>query len=185
MEVAQSVGGIPALTAAVVVCTGIFGGMAGFKMWLRDSERRINWCIQPVTAMMMNVLIIVAPTIGIHWSRMIPKQRITPTPAGTKKNPRFLTKKSATLSTDSSRTHPAFSEAVFNFVSLPPIFFSNDKSWYFNAQSFSRFSRWWMSKLSENIYLERIPWWRPWEWLRDSERRINWCIQPVTAINIF
>lgn len=32
MEVAQSVGGIPALTAAVVVCTGIFGGMAGFKM---------------------------------------------------------------------------------------------------------------------------------------------------------
>lgn len=31
MEVAQSVGGIPALTAAVVVCTGIFGGMAGFK----------------------------------------------------------------------------------------------------------------------------------------------------------
>ena len=32
MEVAQSVGGIPALTAAVVVCTGIFGGMAGFKI---------------------------------------------------------------------------------------------------------------------------------------------------------
>jgi len=62
--------------------------------------------------MMMNVLIIVAPTIGIHWSRMIPKQRITPTPAGTKKNPRFLTKKSATLSTDSSRTHPAFSDAA-------------------------------------------------------------------------
>ena len=25
-------GGIPALTAAVVVCTGIFGGMAGFKI---------------------------------------------------------------------------------------------------------------------------------------------------------
>lgn len=32
MEIAQAVGGIPALTAAVVVCTGIFGGMAGFKM---------------------------------------------------------------------------------------------------------------------------------------------------------
>lgn len=32
MEIAQTVGGIPALTAAVVVCTGIFGGMAGFKM---------------------------------------------------------------------------------------------------------------------------------------------------------
>ena len=32
MEIAQTVGGIPALTAAVVVCTGIFGGMAGFRM---------------------------------------------------------------------------------------------------------------------------------------------------------
>lgn len=32
MEISQTVGGIPALTAAVVVCTGIFGGMAGFKM---------------------------------------------------------------------------------------------------------------------------------------------------------
>ncbi|MDE6191977.1 MAG: LrgB family protein [Muribaculum sp.] len=32
MEIAQTAGGIPALTAAVVVCTGIFGGMAGFKM---------------------------------------------------------------------------------------------------------------------------------------------------------
>ncbi len=32
MEIAQSVGGIPALTAAVVVCTGIFGGMTGFQL---------------------------------------------------------------------------------------------------------------------------------------------------------
>lgn len=32
MEVSASVGGIPALTAAVVVCTGIFGGMAGFRI---------------------------------------------------------------------------------------------------------------------------------------------------------
>ena len=32
MEISQSVGGIPALTAAVVVCTGIFGGMAGFQL---------------------------------------------------------------------------------------------------------------------------------------------------------
>lgn len=32
IEITQTVGGIPALTAAVVVCTGIFGGMAGFKM---------------------------------------------------------------------------------------------------------------------------------------------------------
>jgi predicted murein hydrolase (TIGR00659 family) len=32
IEVTQAIGGIPALTAAVVVCTGIFGGMAGFKM---------------------------------------------------------------------------------------------------------------------------------------------------------
>lgn len=32
MEIASTVGGIPSLTAAVVVCTGIFGGMAGFKM---------------------------------------------------------------------------------------------------------------------------------------------------------
>ncbi len=32
MEVSASIGGIPALTAAVVVCTGIFGGMAGFKI---------------------------------------------------------------------------------------------------------------------------------------------------------
>lgn len=31
MEVTQSLGGIPSLTAAVVVCVGIFGGMLGFK----------------------------------------------------------------------------------------------------------------------------------------------------------
>lgn len=32
MEISEATGGIPSLTAAVVVCTGIFGGMAGFKM---------------------------------------------------------------------------------------------------------------------------------------------------------
>lgn len=32
MEISATVGGIPALTAAVVVCTGIFGGMAGFRI---------------------------------------------------------------------------------------------------------------------------------------------------------
>lgn len=32
MEISATVGGIPSLTAAVVVCTGIFGGMAGFQM---------------------------------------------------------------------------------------------------------------------------------------------------------
>ena len=32
MEISGAVGGMPALTAAVVVCTGIFGGMAGFKI---------------------------------------------------------------------------------------------------------------------------------------------------------
>lgn len=32
MEIATAMGGIPSLTAAVVVCTGIFGGMAGFRM---------------------------------------------------------------------------------------------------------------------------------------------------------
>jgi predicted murein hydrolase (TIGR00659 family) len=32
MEISSAVGGIPSLTAAVVVCTGIFGGMAGFKI---------------------------------------------------------------------------------------------------------------------------------------------------------
>ena len=32
MEVTKSVGGIPPLTAAVVVCVGIFGGMTGFKV---------------------------------------------------------------------------------------------------------------------------------------------------------
>lgn len=32
MEVSEAIGGIPALTAAVVVCTGIFGGMTGFRM---------------------------------------------------------------------------------------------------------------------------------------------------------
>lgn len=32
IEITQAVGGIPALSAAVVVCTGIFGGMAGFTM---------------------------------------------------------------------------------------------------------------------------------------------------------
>ncbi len=32
MEVTAAIGGIPSLSAAVVVCTGIFGGMAGFRM---------------------------------------------------------------------------------------------------------------------------------------------------------
>ncbi len=32
MEISATIGGIPSLTAAVVVCTGIFGGMAGFQM---------------------------------------------------------------------------------------------------------------------------------------------------------
>lgn len=32
MEISSAVGGIPSLTAAVVVCTGIFGGMAGFRL---------------------------------------------------------------------------------------------------------------------------------------------------------
>ena len=32
MEISSTVGGIPSLTAAVVVCTGIFGGMAGFRI---------------------------------------------------------------------------------------------------------------------------------------------------------
>lgn len=32
MEISSAVGGIPPLTAAVVVCTGLFGGMAGFKI---------------------------------------------------------------------------------------------------------------------------------------------------------
>ena len=32
MEVTKAVGGIPSLTAAVVICVGIFGGMTGFKV---------------------------------------------------------------------------------------------------------------------------------------------------------
>lgn len=32
MEVSKAIDGIPALTAAVVVCVGIFGGVAGFKV---------------------------------------------------------------------------------------------------------------------------------------------------------
>ncbi len=32
IEISDSLGGIPALTAAVVVCTGIFGSIAGFKI---------------------------------------------------------------------------------------------------------------------------------------------------------
>lgn len=32
IEISTAVGGIPPLTAAVVVCTGIFGGMAGFRI---------------------------------------------------------------------------------------------------------------------------------------------------------
>ena len=32
MEISSAMGGIPPLTAAVVICTGIFGGMAGFRM---------------------------------------------------------------------------------------------------------------------------------------------------------
>ena len=32
MEVTEAVGGIPSLSAAVVVCVGIFGGMTGFRV---------------------------------------------------------------------------------------------------------------------------------------------------------
>ncbi|MCM1310541.1 MAG: LrgB family protein [Bacteroides sp.] len=32
IEISATIGGIPALTAAVVVCTGIFGGMTGFQI---------------------------------------------------------------------------------------------------------------------------------------------------------
>lgn len=32
MEISAAMGGVTPLTAAVVVCTGIFGGMAGFRM---------------------------------------------------------------------------------------------------------------------------------------------------------
>ena len=32
IEISQSVGGIPSLTAAVVVCTGVFGAVAGFSI---------------------------------------------------------------------------------------------------------------------------------------------------------
>ena len=32
MEVTHAIGGIPSLTAAVVICVGIFGGMTGFKV---------------------------------------------------------------------------------------------------------------------------------------------------------
>lgn len=32
MEVSQTIGGIPPLTAAVVVCVGLFGGIIGFKV---------------------------------------------------------------------------------------------------------------------------------------------------------
>ena len=32
IEISQSIGGIPSLTAAVVVCTGLFGAIAGFHM---------------------------------------------------------------------------------------------------------------------------------------------------------
>lgn len=41
MEVSAAIGGIPALTAAVVVCTGIFGGMAGFRI-VKMSHIRSN-----------------------------------------------------------------------------------------------------------------------------------------------
>lgn len=32
IEITKTIGGIPALTAAVVICTGIFGGMTGFQI---------------------------------------------------------------------------------------------------------------------------------------------------------
>lgn len=32
MEISSAMGGIPSLTAAVVICTGIFGGITGFKI---------------------------------------------------------------------------------------------------------------------------------------------------------
>lgn len=41
MEISSAVGGIPPLTAAVVVCTGIFGGMAGFRI-VKMSRIRSN-----------------------------------------------------------------------------------------------------------------------------------------------
>jgi putative effector of murein hydrolase len=40
MEVSSAIGGIPSLTAAVVVCTGIFGGMAGFQMMSLSRVKR-------------------------------------------------------------------------------------------------------------------------------------------------
>ena len=58
-----------------------------------------------MTAIITNVLTTVAPIIGNHWSAISPKQRISPTPAGTKKNPRFPTKKSEILSTQNTLTN--------------------------------------------------------------------------------
>ena len=47
MEIASAIGGIPPLTAAVVVCTGIFGGMAGFGI-VRMSRIQQSYCIRTV-----------------------------------------------------------------------------------------------------------------------------------------
>ena len=52
MEVTKSVGGIPSLTAAVVVCVGLFGAVFGFKvlswgMWEVPSPKVCQW-VRPV-----------------------------------------------------------------------------------------------------------------------------------------
>lgn len=82
------------------------------------AKRRVHWCVQPVTAIIMKVLITVAIIIGSHCSDIKPKHRITPTPAGTKKNPRLCVRKSANVSTCDNLIIPHSSDTASNIMPI-------------------------------------------------------------------
>jgi len=68
--------------------------------------------------MIRKVLTIDAPMMGSHWALMSPRQLMRPTPAGTKKNPRFFTRKSDTRSTHIRRTMRSLRAAVSSSIPM-------------------------------------------------------------------
>ena len=74
--------------------------------------------MHPVTAMITTVLPTEAATMGSHCSRMMPRQFMRPTPAGTKKNPRLWTRKAESFSTCSSRTSRTLSDAASRIMPM-------------------------------------------------------------------
>ena len=59
-----------------------------------------------------------ASKMGIHWARMMSKNSMSDTAAGTKKNPRFLTRKLAMPSTCSRRITRKCNKAVSNNIPI-------------------------------------------------------------------